>query len=601
MRQRAFLGTTAMAMLPGFRSARAEAGFARVRPGTPGWPDAAAWDRLRAAVGGRLAPVASPVAACLAAPASPASPACAAVLADLTNPYAIGEQPGATQTTGWLDAWITTPSAYVVEAKTVADVVAAVDFARDHRLRLVIRGGGHSYHGASNAPDSLMIRMRGLSAITVHDAFVPAGCGAAPQPAVSIGAGALWLQAYDAVVTKAGRYVQGGGCTTVGVGGFLQGGGFGSFSKTYGMAAAALLEAEIVTADGQVRIANACTHPDLFWALKGGGGGTFGVVTRVTLRTRTLPAFMGGVQGTIRATSDEAYRRLLERFVAFFAERLHNPHWGEIVAVRPDNALLLGMVFHDLDESQARAVWAPFLEWVAANPADVRIDGPFHIIAIPARRWWDAAWLRDNLPQTIHVDGRPGASPDNIWWVGNQDEVGHFLHDYQSAWLTASLLEPGQQARLVSALFDASRHWRVGLNVNKGLGGAPAAEVAAARDTPVHPGMLDAFALAICAGGGPPVYAGLADHQPDLARGRRNAAAIKAAIDTLRTHLPAAGAYVYEATYRETDWQSTFWGPHYPRLAEVKRRYDPEGLFFVHQGVGSEGWSADGFTRVSAG
>src|SRR6185295_2790187 len=118
------------------------------------------------------------------------------------------------------------------------------------------------------------------------------------------GAGCIWGRVYDAVTTHGGRYVQGGGCTTVGVAGLVQGGGFGSYSKAYGLAAASLLEAEIVTADGEIRVVNACRDPDLFWALKGGGGGTFGVVTRLTLRTRDLPEFFGGAHGTIRAASD---------------------------------------------------------------------------------------------------------------------------------------------------------------------------------------------------------------------------------------------------------------------------------------------------------
>ena len=101
---------------------------------------------------------------------------------------------------------------------------------------------------------------------------------------MSVEAGAIWGQVYQEVMVKAGRYAQGGGCLTVGVAGFLNGGGFGSLSKQFGIGAASLLEAEVVTADGEVRLANACTNPDLFWALKGGGGG-FGVVTRVTLRT----------------------------------------------------------------------------------------------------------------------------------------------------------------------------------------------------------------------------------------------------------------------------------------------------------------------------
>jgi FAD/FMN-containing dehydrogenase len=106
--------------------------------------------------------------------------------------------------------------------------------------------------------------------------------------AVSADAGAVWMDLYDAVTNKGGRYVQGGGCMTVGVAGLLLGGGFGSYSKRFSSAAAGLLEAEIVTADGHVRVVNACTEPDLFWALKGGGGGTFGAVTRLTLRTRLV-------------------------------------------------------------------------------------------------------------------------------------------------------------------------------------------------------------------------------------------------------------------------------------------------------------------------
>jgi len=85
-----------------------------------------------------------------------------------------------------------------------------------------------------------------------------------PHPAVTLGAGTIWMQAYDAVTTTGGKYVQGGGCTTVGVAGLIQGGGFGSFSKHYGLAAGSLLEAEVVTADGKIRVANACTNSDLF-------------------------------------------------------------------------------------------------------------------------------------------------------------------------------------------------------------------------------------------------------------------------------------------------------------------------------------------------
>src|SRR5204862_2168564 len=135
-----------------------------------------------------------------------------------------------------------------------------------NKLRLVVKGGGHSYQGTSTAADSLLIWTRGMNKVTLHDDFVAKGCKgkSAPVPAVSAEAGAVWIDLYDAVTAKGGRYVQGGGCTEVGVAGLIQSGGFGNFSKGFGSAAASLLEAEIVTADGAIRIVNACKLPDLF-------------------------------------------------------------------------------------------------------------------------------------------------------------------------------------------------------------------------------------------------------------------------------------------------------------------------------------------------
>jgi FAD/FMN-containing dehydrogenase len=203
-------------------------------------------------VGGRLLKLESPFSGCTT---TSTSAACREALEHIKNPYYLGDQPALTQTSGWVDAWTSKPSEYAVAAQTTADVVAAVNFAREHHLRLVVKGGGHSYQGTSSAPDSLLVWTRHMNQVTVHDAFVAHGCDEqAPQPAVSIQAGAMWVDAYDAVTTRGGRYVQGGGCMTVGVAGLVQSGGFGSFSKRYGTAAAGLIEAEIVTADGVVRI-----------------------------------------------------------------------------------------------------------------------------------------------------------------------------------------------------------------------------------------------------------------------------------------------------------------------------------------------------------
>ncbi len=290
----------------------------------------------------------------------------------------------------------------------------------------------------------------------------------------------------------------------MGVAGLIQSGGFGSFSKAYGMAAASLLEAEIVTADGAVRVANACTNPDLFWGLKGGGGGSLGVVTRLTLRTHPLPDFFGAVNMTVEATSDVAFRRLIGRVVGFYSESLLNPHWGEQIAFRPGNILGVAMVFQGLDEQQAEAVWRPFLDWLAASPEDFRITSAPWIVAAPARRFWDPGFLK-GVPGLVLADDRPGAEA-NVFWAANLGEAGQVLHGYQSAWLPASLLQKNRQEALADALLAASRHWRVTLHVNKGLAGAPADAIAAARDTAMNPAVLDAFALMISAAQGQPAY-----------------------------------------------------------------------------------------------
>jgi hypothetical protein len=274
MDRRTFLKAAWCGLAPFLEEARAaiadrQTPFVRVRPGDAAWPSQARWNDLFNAVGGRLIKLDDPLASCRA---EPDGAACDAIFKELRNPYFIGDSPALTETSGWVDAWNSSPSAYAVRVRSTADVVALVNFARENNLRLVVRGGGHSYQGTSDAPDSLLIWTRAMNGITLHDAFVPAGCDTthAPQPAVTIESGARWLAVYDAVTTRGGRYVQGGGYTTVGVAGFIHGGGFGSFSKKYGQGAAGLLEAEIVTAGGGFLVVNACNHPDMRGCYQGG-------------------------------------------------------------------------------------------------------------------------------------------------------------------------------------------------------------------------------------------------------------------------------------------------------------------------------------------
>jgi hypothetical protein len=599
MNRRTFLKRSgAASLLPIWsRGLFSDSGFRRVRPTDAGWPSKEAWKRLNDTVGGNLIPVDFPMQACTAAPATAQ---CTELFKSLKNPYYIGDQPGVTQTLGWVDAWATKPSVYAVAARNAEDIVAGVNFARENNLRLVVKGGGHSYQGTSNAPDSLLIWTRHMHDVTIHNNFVPQGCGGRPtsQRAVTLGAGAIWMHAYDAVTTKGGAYVQGGGCTTVGVAGLIQSGGFGSFSKHYGSAASGLLEAEVVTADGKIRIANACTNPDLFWALKGGGGGSFGVVSKLTLRVHDLPEFAGGANFTVKAATDDAYRRLIRQFVGFYREALFNDHWGEQAHFEPDNTLEISMVFHGLETEPSRRVWQPFLDWLAKSPGTYTIESEPSIGAMPARHWWDVDWRKEHHHSVFKTDTRSGASANNVWWTGDGGQVGCVIYGFESLWMPASLLEDNSQERLANALFAASRYSEVELHFNKGIAGAPPEAIEATKNTATNPSVLDAFALAIVADGQQPAYPGVAGHEPDILKARKAKERVHRCMGELRNVAGDGGAYVSESNFFEEGYQQAYWGSNHSRLAEIKKKVDPSGLFFVHNGVGSEEWSADGFTKI---
>ncbi len=570
--------------------------FCRRRPSDADWPSKAAWQRLNDEVDGNLISVEFPIDACIK---DVDGPGCKNLIANIKNPYYIGDHPGLTQTLGWVDAWFAKPSVFAVAAKNAHHVAAAIKFAGENDLRLVVKGGGHSYQGTSNAPDSLLVWTRHMHDATMHEAFVPEGCDGkqVAQRAVTCGAGAIWMQAYDAVTTKAGAYVQGGGCTTVGVAGLVQSGGFGRFSKHYGTCAAGLLEAEVVTADGKIRIANACANPDLFWALKGGGGGTFGVVTRATLRVHELPEYAGGAIFRVKASSDDAFRRLLRYFVGFYRENLFNGHWGEQAHIGSDNVLGLSMVSLGLSTEEARKVWQPFLDWIARSPGVYTVEPRMILGSMPARHWWDVGWRKEQRQHVFDSDARPGASENNVWWTGDGGQVAWTIYGFESLWLPASLLGDDSQAQLANALFAGSRYELIELHFNKGLAGAPREAIEAARDTATNPAVLHAFALAIVADG-QGGYPGVRGHEPDVEAARKSRERVHVCMNELRTLAPNGGSYVSESSFFEKDWQHSYWGSNYARLASLKKKYDPTGLFFVHNGVGSEQWSADGFTKL---
>ena len=174
----------------------------------------------------------------------------------------------------------------IVRCTTPADVVESVAFANRLGLPLVPRGGGHSYVGASTSATGLVLDVRALGTVTFD----------AASRTATIGGGALLIDVYNRLAGY-GVSVPSGSCGTVGISGITAGGGIGGAASAYGLTSDTVVSADLVTADGRLRTVDAARDPDLFWALRGGGGGRFGVVT--SWRMRTHPA---GSTGTFQMT-----------------------------------------------------------------------------------------------------------------------------------------------------------------------------------------------------------------------------------------------------------------------------------------------------------
>jgi FAD/FMN-containing dehydrogenase len=167
---------------------------------------------------------------------------------------------------------------FVARPVDAADVRTAVNWGVSHGVSLRARSGGHSYAGYSTLSNGLVLDLRQMRGITVntHDRTA------------TIGAGAQLIDVYAALAAR-GVTIPAGSCPSVGIAGHALGGGMGLAGRQFGLTADNLLSAQIVTADGRLRTASSHSNPDLYWALRGGGGGNFGVVTSLKFRVHAVP------------------------------------------------------------------------------------------------------------------------------------------------------------------------------------------------------------------------------------------------------------------------------------------------------------------------
>src|SRR5262245_15790163 len=200
----------------------------------------------------------------------------------------------------------------IARCSGTADVAAAVRFARDRDPEIAVRGGGHNVAGTSMCDDGIVIDLSAMRAVTVDPA----------ERTARVMGGALWGDV-DHATQQCGLATTGGIVGHTGVGGLTLGGGIGWLMRKHGLTVDNLVEAEVVTADGDVVRASARDHPDLFWALRGGGG-NFGVVSsfRFTLHPVGPTVMAGPVFWAAEDTTDVL--RFYREFVTDAPDELGN-------------------------------------------------------------------------------------------------------------------------------------------------------------------------------------------------------------------------------------------------------------------------------------
>jgi len=402
----------------------------------------------------------------------------------------------------------------IVRCATTADVVAAVNFARDKGLVLAVRGGGHNAGGLGVCDDGLVIELSPMRAVKVDTA----------QRIAYVQGGALWRD-LDAATHPHGLATTGGLISTTGVGGLTLGGGLGWLMRKHGLACDNVLAVEIVTADGQVRRASATENPDLFWAVRGGGG-NFGVVTSFEFRLHPVSTLYAGMlvfpgpraPQVLRTYRDVAMNAGDE--LAVFAGLMTSPDGHPIIAIFPA---------YNGPVKQAEAAVKPFRD--LGPVADQVSEMPY-----PALQ----SMLDDGFPSGLHVYWR------SDFLKGLPDEALDMLVDRFSA-ITSPL-----SALLIEQFGGA-------------VARVPADETAFAQRDAL-------FNLAIISRWADPATA---TTHIDWAKKTSDVARPFASGGVYVNYLGAEGADRVRAAY----------GAKYDRLVAVKQKYDPKNLFSVNQNI----------------
>ncbi|MEP3210738.1 MAG: FAD-binding oxidoreductase [Maribacter sp.] len=313
------------------------------------------------------------------------------------------------------NAMIDKHPALIFKCKDVDDVIMAVNFARENGLEVSIRSGGHNGAGLALVEDGLVIDLSTMKEIKVN----PEKKTAKLQPGNTLGD-------LDKATHEYGLALPVGINGTTGVAGLTLGGGLGYLSRKGGLAIDNLLEAEVVLASGELVTANAISHPDLFWALRGGGG-NFGVVTSFTFNLLPIKNVYAGPMFWPMEQAEEAmkfYDELTKNasndFYGFFAFLMVPP--ADPFPKELHNKKVCGVVWcytgpiEKAEEIFApiRAFGPPILDWVSEMPMPA-LNGMFDDLYPTGMQWyWRAHYLKELSPECIQENIKHGSAVPNF-------------------------------------------------------------------------------------------------------------------------------------------------------------------------------------------
>jgi FAD/FMN-containing dehydrogenase len=315
------------------------------------------------------------------------------------------------------------------------DVAGLVRFARDHDLLLAIRGGGHNGAGLGTCDDGVVIDLSGLKSIEVDPA----------ARTVRVGGGCTWGEV-DAATGEFGLATPSGIISTTGVGGLTLGGGLGHLSRKFGLSIDNLLEANVVLASGEQVRASADEHPDLFWAIRGGGG-NFGVVTSFLFRLHEVGTIFGGPTfWPVEATHEvmAAYReflpaapRELNGFFAF-ANVPPSPPFPEALHLR--NVCGVVWCYLGSEEDAAKAMKPlldstpePLLHGVHYMP-HAALQGAFDGLYPAGDQWyWRADFVDEIQDEAIDIHARFGSQLPSVQSTMHMYPIDGAVHDVDAA------------------------------------------------------------------------------------------------------------------------------------------------------------------------